>query len=324
MPDPWKQTHRPQFSIPGAPFSLLMVIGDMHTNSTRGLCPPRFERTEGATILASREQETHLWTPWCKMWYDVGEFRRRYRHLLERVIVVYNGDGVDRNRHDPEGYEALTPHRQEILDLGEKVMAVARPHVDALVVNRGTPAHSGQAGEMDELLARQLLDHGWPVLPPLYGTSLSHYWPELIFDGVRMQFGHSPGIRTGREHLRGQPSNRKGFDMTSAYGRMGRSFPQFIVYSHVHYPEHSTQHPIHVYYNPAWQLHTAYVHNLGISGKQEPVGAWWFLLSQSYYQADLWSYLPQFDHVIFDADRMDMQAQIEAYRTRCGLPPARE
>ena len=126
-------------------------------------------------------------------------------------------------------------------------------------------------------------------------------------------------MRTTREHLRGQASNRKAFDMTAANDRMHKVKPQVIVYSHVHYPECSIQHPIHVYYSPAWQLHTAYVHNLGISGKQEVVGAWWFLLSQGHYQADLWSYLPQFEESVWDGDSGSVDEAIAAYKVRAGF-----
>ena len=318
MRDPWKQTQRPEFVIPTSPFSLLLVVGDMHTNSTRGLPPPRFERTEGNIFIASKAQKKYLCKPWCNMWLDVKRFREAHSELLKRVIVIYNGDGVDRNKWDPEGYEMITPHRQEILDMGEKVLNVAKPYVDMIVVNRGTQAHSGQAGEMDELLARQLLDHDWKVLPSEQGTALSHYWPELRFDGVLMQFGHSPGMRTTREHLRGQAANRKAFDMTSTYSRIDRTYPHAIVYSHVHYYSHSNVHPIHVYYNPAWQLHTAYVHGLGISGKQEPVGSWWFLLSEGKYQSGMWSYLPKFPSVTFDGDKEDIDTRIAEYRARFG------
>lgn len=316
MKDPWRQTHCPEFVIPEADFSLMLVVSDLHGNSTRGVFPPRFQTIEGLTVQASNAQRRYLWKPWQKMWKDVGAFREKYQNKLKRVILVHDGDGVDRNKWDPEGYELISPHREDIVNIGEKVLNVAKPHVDVALINRGTQSHVGQAGELEELLARRLLDDGWKIIPPKEGTALSHYWPELIFDGVRMQFGHNPGTRTTKEHLRGQAANRKAFDMVSTYSRIGRPFPQAIVYAHVHYASHSTQHPIHVFYNPAWQLATIYAHQIGVSGKQEPVGSWWFLLSEGRMQADLWSYLPKPDVTVFDGDSQDIDEQIDAYRAR--------
>jgi len=314
------QNHHPRFLIPEKPFTLLIVGSDTHTNSTRGLCPPKFTTTDGRIIEASKIQKKELWKPWKRHWKDVGHFRAQYPNC-ESCFFVFNGDGPDRSFHDHEGYELLTPHRQEIANLTQEVLTPAKPHVDMALINRGTVAHEGGTGELSEMLAQQLLLSGWPILPCKEDNSATHYWPELVIRGLRFRFGHHPISTSRRIHLRGAGARRQAYELTGQHERMltdPEKTPNVAIFSHVHYPAHNTNYPVHVYYTPSWQLHTSYAHRIGVSGSQEPVGCWWFLISENHYQADMWSYLPKFanESESYDTATLDLDSAISNFKRK--------
>lgn len=295
-----KQTH-------GDAIDLVIVIGDTHTNSTRGPKPPRFyDKSKKQWVYAARAVVLHLWEPWLQMWRKVAAEKARLEALgyTVRVIVVFNGDGPDRNRHDREGYEIVTPERNAITDLCERTLAPALVSglVDVWVFNRGTEAHEGGSGELMEMLAERVSRRAnvWRD-----GPDYSHYWPRFLIQGVDVMFGHHPASGSRLYHTRRQAAARtathywNGFNVpvitrnSISYDR--EKPPDVMFFGHLHYDADSgvdASNPIRVYYVASWQLPYSYIHRIGRGAIPNAVGCRWLWCQDGEYTCKPWLHRP--------------------------------
>ena len=262
--------------------AIVVVFSDIHVNSTAGLLPPKVKRDDGSTHLANKGQRW-LWRTYLALWAYVAE---RKQQLGARVIVVFNGDGPDRNKYSG-GYDLIVVSRADIVRWTVDVLKPARAVADTFVVNRGTEAHEGGTGELSELVAQQM-----DTLPSPEGSS-SWWWPLLDIEGVRFVFGHRPVSNSTREHLFGAGALRTSAELEAAYHRMGDRVPDVGVFSHVHHPADSGMNRrMRVLYTPPWKLCDSYGHSSGYGGRTQPVGAWEILVEDDEYTVKLWKRQP--------------------------------
>ena len=274
--------------------SIVAVVSDTHCNSTAGLLPPEVRDSHGNVIQANPDQRW-LWDQWLDLVKHLKKLKREHK---ARLIVVFNGDGPDRNRYSG-GYDLLVVSREDIVAWTVQALQPLYDVADVWVMNRGTPAHEGGSGELAEMVAHRLAAGDDKVLRDKRTGSLSWFWPTLDVDGVLMAFGHRPISNSRREHTRSDGAKRTAFDLWAAYHRMGDQCPQIMVFSHVHHwAEANYLRETWVYYTPPWKLCDTYGHSIGMSAKREPVGAWVFTVRDGEWQADLWKRQPPAQQVV--------------------------
>jgi len=279
---------------------LVIVFGDTHTNSTRGLRPPEYVIKGGEQCHAPKRIVDHLWEPWCQHWRDVAKEKKRLaKRGPVKVLGVFNGDGVDRSYHDKEGYELLTPVEDEIVHIAEMVLEPALDVVDKWIFNRGTRAHEGGTSKLMETLARAMRDrHGLDIVSEDDQT-LSQFNARVVVGGVDMLFSHHPISRSRLAHTRQQAAARSAMQYWLGYAAVGDAatdnYPRLMIFSHLHFCAdggQSTMCPIRALYCPSWQLPGAYVHGLGRGVVPEKVGTWWIWASDGEYKHKSWLHQP--------------------------------
>jgi len=206
--------------------------------------------------------------------------------MRARVIVVFNGDGPDRNRYSG-GYDLIVVSRADIVRWTVATLEPVKRVADTLIVNRGTPAHEGGTGELAELVAERI-----GAMPDPETGNHSWYWPVLTVNDKRFAFGHRPPHNTRLENTRNMGAKRTAFGYWAAYHRMDDVCPDVMCFSHVHHVEQGEHDGLYVYYTPPWKLCDAYGHSAGFSGKLEPVGAWVFTVRDGQITPDLWKEQP--------------------------------
>lgn len=270
----------------------IVTISDLHVNSTRGLRPPSYT-IKGEKCNTHRTIVKHLWRPWLRHWQDVKKRKKELdRGHKVRVICVVNGDAPDRNYHDKEGYELLTPHENEIVDLTEMVLEPAFDVVDLWAFNRGTRAHDGTYGKLTEALAKQVGEH--EKVERDEDGDWSHWWIRRTFQGVYAIFAHHPTSRAWVRHTRSYAAQRTAFQYFLGFSQVGDTIPDFLVFAHTHWwadSGTSSSCPVRAFYNPSWQLPTSYIYGKGLFLPEE-VGCWWFTCADGKYTEHLWRYLP--------------------------------
>ena len=244
--------------------TLVTVVSDLHCGSTLGLCPPVVPLPDGGSYRASRVQEW-LWQCWLAFWDEARERGRRRR----RVMVV-NGDIVEGIHHRTA--EIIAPNRGLHVSVAEDVLGAAiemyRPH--AVLFVRGTTAHVGEQGWMEERLAAGFARH----VP--HDQPYSRYVIYTDINGVLIHFTHhvqgwvrpwTASAAVGREAVMVRDDvalnrARAECDLARTVGGAGppdERVPALSVRAHRHkFADSGLHHVPRVVVLPSWQFSTAY------------------------------------------------------------------
>jgi len=250
--------HRSQSShTPAAPASRqvdLFVCGDTHCNSKVGLLAPDLLDDEGAPIAQSRSQ-AWLWA----RWLEYVALAQAAKAAGRRVFALALGDLVDCNIHD--GFQLHEPLNQAVmLRIAEASMRPLFSLADRVFVLRGTPAHTGGAGYLEELLAQAC---GPQVVHDSEHSTASWWLLEAEIGGVRLVAQHHPGTNSMRPWTQGGAANRLAAMLTHAY--YGAAWtPELALFGHIHHSEDSyDNHPVRAVTNRAWKLADVYEQRSG-------------------------------------------------------------
>lgn len=238
---------------------LLVLTGDLHTNSTVALCPPVVELDDGGRYHASPMQKW-LWARWNEYWDAVEGLRDA--HDCE-VVTVLNGELADDNYHSTT--QLISDHKGDQAGAALAVLERARKISDRILVTRGSEAHSGLNSSMDEALARSL------GAEEDENGQQARWQLRTVVEGVRMDVAHHPGTGHARPWTRGADANRLAQMIMARYVERDMPVPHLVVRGHNHKPSDSyDNHPSRAIILPSWQLSTSFGHRLG--GDWLPVG----------------------------------------------------
>lgn len=236
---------------------VLAVINDVHAGSTVAVCPPRVELDDGGAYEASKVQ-LWLWQCWHDYWHQVESICEGTGFPL---YIVSNGDLFDGDHHNtsqiisrnPVDWHAVVSACMEYpLSLGP----------ERLFFVRGTEAHTGKSGSLEEGYARRLLADGHPVEgDPDTGTA-SWWHLRMEIEGVRIDVAHHG--RTGmRAHTEGNAANLYAHDILLQHIKEGDPPPHLVLRAHYHrFNDSYDMAPVRVIQNGAWQLATAFGHRV--------------------------------------------------------------
>ena len=240
--------------------ALVVVTGDWHVNDTVGLCPPRIRLDDGGTYRPSKEQR-QIWRAWLALWGKVADLKREYQCP---VVAVCNGDLGDVNKHD--GVQLVTVYRPAIQDAMLDVCKMMLDVADKVIIIRGTAAHSGGSGELEEWLARDIGAVSSPT-----GTASWWIWKADI-EGVTFDVSHHPPTGTSLSGKRGQAAARAAERVALDYLRYRVEPPKVAVAHHNHFWGCGQDMGVWFYYGPPLKWVGAFGHRIGKSYRAEAVG----------------------------------------------------
>ncbi len=260
--------------------TLVAIVGDIHSNSTVALCPPRVQLDDGGEYVASQPQRW-IWRQWLVYWKEIEERRAA---LNARLFVVLNGELADDNHHATTQLITRNPADQlkTALRVLEPMTALLQDG-DRVFVTRGTEAHSGLSSSMDETLARELGAENCSETGKNGAKDANLPFSLQVLrieaEGVRFDVAHHPPGGGGR-----RPWTRGSFAQTLAAmaffeaAERGEKPPHLLVRGHVHRPGDSYDaYPVRALVLPSWQLSTAYGYRIG--GGTLPVGGAYVICS---------------------------------------------
>jgi len=242
-------------------------VGDLHVNSAVALMPPKVTLDDGQTVTQSATQRW-LWANWLDYWRRTALYKRK---LDARVIGVINGDWGDINRHS--GFQLIEPLNPDVvLQMMVDAIAPLRAVCDEIVVIRGTEAHTGGSGWLENRAAQEI----GALRNTAEGTHSWYVW-EAEIDGVRLVSSHHPGTNSTVPWTAGNEANRRAARDVYAYA--GRDWrPQLTLWGHYHHwADSGTTHPIRAIYNRSWQVKTAFLYRIGRATEVSEIGGLWAL-----------------------------------------------
>jgi|TARA_R110000824_G_scaffold15407_6_gene64896 hypothetical protein len=243
---------------------LVVFLGDTHCGSTVGLCPDEgLELDDGGWYQPNKSQQW-LWENWLEAWDRVAKIKKIVPGT--NLHIVMNGDAVDGDHHKTAQIASrLTGIHVRCFMESIQVPLSLGP--DSIHIIRGTAAHVGESGNVEEGIARALSAGGWPVVGDPDTGQKSSYWRKLTIGDVKIDVKHH-GRMGKRAHTKGPYIRWYAQDIFFNYAMDGETPPDLAVRSHFHQFADSGQ--IHKIKTravalPAWQLATEYVHRVAES-----------------------------------------------------------
>ena len=231
----------------------LILTGDHHVNSTVGLCPGSVTLDDAGTYTPNRTQRW-LWRYWRECWQEARQFIQD----AERSVWIMNGDLVDAD-HKGRSHQYITGNKATITGMAADVIEPGLEVVDKVLIIRGTEAHTGTNGEMEEGLAKNIVkDNKTEVVTNEEAKTLSWYNYRGVLGGLRIDVAHhtSMGSLAWTEK---NAANKVAADVVMQYTLAGNKMPNLAIRSHVHRTADSyDNYPTRAIILPAWQSMTSY------------------------------------------------------------------
>ena len=245
---------------------MLAAVSDLHAGSVTAVCPPRpIELDSGSHYIPNKVQKW-LYKQWEHSW---GEFFPRMLDLYkpDKVELLLNGDMQDGDHHGSheiisnlEGIHYRIAH--ELLEAGPM-----KHEFDGIHVVRGTPAHVGKGGGMEEGLARTLKkQHGYPIIDDPDTVTASSTVRRIKRGGQLIDCRHH-GRMGKREHTKDSYIRLYAHDIWETHVRSGDRPPDLAIRAHNHrYIDSGRIHDLatRVVGLPCWQMPTEWIHRVAI------------------------------------------------------------
>jgi hypothetical protein len=250
----------------------LATVGDLHVNSTVGLLPYSVNLDDGGTYRASKGQRW-LWRCWLDFWDSIPK---------GEVWTVLNGDLVDVNGKYNTA-QLISLNDSDVMKMAIKVLEPALEKSKLVFVVRGTAAHTGLSGYMEEKI-------GYDIGAEKCGDNYSWWELPLECEGVLYDIRHH-GSLGYKEWTRPNSLNSRAVEITLAYAN--NRVPNVAIQSHKHrFSTSSDEYPVKVFALPAWQLFSEYVHRLGTVMPAD-IGGVYFINESGDYDAIVKRYKPE-------------------------------
>lgn len=271
------------------------IISDAHTNSVIGLCRPYIELDDGGGYKASPFQLS-LWSAWLDFVEKVEKFRQMYS---APVITVANGDTYDGDHHNTSQIITRNPatmHRiaqetlKDIVDMSDQVFVV-----------RGTEAHVGQSGHLEEEFANDVEAVRNPK------TDNASWWNLLLnVDGVKLDIAHHGNM--GRLAHTEKMAAIKLATQTIMYNADNDvPLPDLVIRSHNHrFADSYDNHIVRGIFTRCWQGKTGYINRLNASAIPD-IGSMIVFIENGEYEVEHLEYKldrPQYFTVEIDTTKL--------------------
>lgn len=183
--------------------AIAVFAGDFHCGSSLGLQPPVVRLDDGQVLRHSRYQ-AFIWRCWMAFWKEIAEEKARRG---APVVFFANGELCDNNWH--KTVQMSSRNLADLMKLALQAFVPARRVADDIIVLRGTEAHSGSGGALDELMAERLAPlvgvarwividcapHLGPLEPAVFGFA------DWVVAPVQLQFLSAAGVSQHTETL---------------------------------------------------------------------------------------------------------------------------
>lgn len=259
----------------------IIALGDTHINSTVALAPPKVQLDDGGTFHASRPQRW-LWDGWLAFieW-------AKAQTVGYRRVVVLNGDlaELDTKRRSNQ---IITANKATIEHTVREVLDPLMTWTDSLFVIRGTQAHTGKSGWIEEAMASDY-DHTVKASEGVY----SHYHLRLTADSVKLDIAHHASMPS-LPWTEKNAANKIAYLTRSRYQEMDAPPPDLVLRSHNHrsadsYDNYKTR----AICLPCWSLMTEYAYRIGAENSIPDIGGLVILCDGAGYEIEKYRIEPQ-------------------------------
>lgn len=254
----------------------ILVISDTHINSTVALCKPSVYLDDGQEIKITKAQRW-FWDNWLDLLDRVDRLKPDY--------LIVNGDALEGDSKD-RSYQVFTRNPATIVRIASETLELLVSKVPAVYFVKGTVAHGGKSGNLEELLAKDF-DNSVKS-----GNNYSHWSLNLIADGVRITVAHHTNMG-GLPWTRGNAAPALAARVMFQYTQDKEQPPDIVFRGHVHrwgdsYDAYRTRAIV----TPCWSLATEHTQKIAPDTLPE-CGAVFISCDAGKYEIEKIKYIPK-------------------------------
>ena len=262
----------------------IAVFSDTHSNSTVAICPPDVNKDDGGKYVRSTWQ-VWLWQSWLE-W--IAEVKKAAKG--GKLYVIGNGDLVEVDAKDRSN-QLISTNVATSLDIAQDVCEPLTSLADRLYITRGTGAHTGKAGEYEELLAKLLGAEQDDV------GRQAHWYILATVAGVLIEAAHHSAGGRKASAAAGAVA-RLAEETILEYAGSHDRVPDLVIRSHVHTYHDSGDNiqGCRAITTPCWTGASEYVHRLALGHKLPDIGGTIITCQDGQYEVKTTLYRPLRSH----------------------------
>jgi len=254
--------------------ALVVGVADWHTNSMTGLNPLSLRRELESRHVAGKVGR-ELWRRWLEFWRIIEAQKAEHGAT---VYAFANGDLGDINKHS--SVQLITNNEVDILDAMAEVAEPMAAVADYVFIVRGTEAHTGGNGRLEEWLARDL-DNA-----VRYSESVASWWvANAKIAGLRFMVTHHPPTSSRVPWTLDPAAARAANYIFARYAAddLLREKPDICMWAHAHTRGAQGKGMGNTWgiFLPPWQLTTSFGHRIGAGIGPRNIGGLWMLVKDS-------------------------------------------
>ena len=254
----------------------ILDISDLHINSTVALCKPSTFLDDGQEVKITKAQRW-FWDNWCDLIERVDTFKPD--------ILIVNGDALEGDTKQ-RSYQLITRNPTTIVSIGSETLEPLVSKIPAVYFVRGTGAHGGKSGYLEESLAKDF-DNSVKL-----GKNYSHWSLNLIVDGVRISAAHHTTMG-GLPWTRPNAANAMAAKVQFQYSQDGERPPDLVLRGHVHrWADSYDAYKTRAIVTPCWTLATEHTQKIAPDTLPE-CGAVFITCDSGKYDAEKIKYEPK-------------------------------
>lgn len=250
-------------------------MSDLHIASTVALCKPSVDLDDGGTYQISRGQRW-LWGNWLD--------------FLERIeaakpdIIIFNGDTVEGDTKS-RSYQLVTRNKTTALRIAAETLDPLCQLAPIRYFVRGTAAHGGKSGCLEESLAEDL--GGVKI-----GSVYSHWELHLNVENVLVHLAHHTSM-SGIPWMEPNAANTLAARVIMNYAMNKERPPDLAIRGHVHrFADSHDNYPTRAVILGAWQMATEFTHKIA-PDKLSEIGGGIFRFSAGNFEYEKIEYKPK-------------------------------
>ena len=259
----------------------IVLLADTHINSRMGLCNPNVIDDDG-NIYQQNVIQKWSWANWLECMDTIKNLTKGYK-----VNVILNGDIVDLDNCN-RSTQMVSRNPATILKMAEVILSKLIKIKNDLFVTRGTEAHTGNSGWLEELMAHEF----GAVKDP--DTMQSSWWHlRAVFGGKKFDISHHVSLG-GLPWTYAQGVMRLVQATRMDYLDWNETPPDFVIRAHQHrYADSGTTFSTRGVCLPCWQYKPAYLYRTGKENSKPSIGAVVILCDKNQYELKPLLYEPK-------------------------------
>jgi hypothetical protein len=239
-------------------------VSDIHINSKQALSLPEVDKGDDDYHRANAIQRA-LYIAWQDAWQIV-----RQKAGKSPIVVCFGGEIIDIDAKDRSN-QFITRDLKLAQDHAMELILPIIEIASKIIVLRGTEAHVGMNGKMDEAMGERI-DKVRKKIVLKNGKEYSWHHLRCFIGGRKFDLAHHVNMgnspRTERD-----AANHVAADLIMQYRGWNETLPDFAFRGHVHrFSDSSFNYPTRVLISGCWQMATSFIHRIGKGASRPEIG----------------------------------------------------